>query len=67
MLEGIRLFHEQDVEVKKEWYSHDKLRKVKFNSNYDLYKSRGANWRDTFEYFYAAFVDILMLHLFRSK
>ncbi|KAM7462968.1 hypothetical protein LguiA_031089 [Lonicera macranthoides] len=47
MLEGIRLFHEQDVEVKREWYSRDKLRKVKFNSNYDLYKSRAANWRDT--------------------
>lgn len=47
MLEGVRLFHEQDAEVKKEWYSRDKTKKVKFNSNYDLFKSKAANWRDT--------------------
>ncbi|RVW71089.1 1-aminocyclopropane-1-carboxylate oxidase-like 11 [Vitis vinifera] len=47
MVNGIRVFNEQDPEVKKEYYSRDMMRKVKFNSNYDLYHSRAANWRDT--------------------
>ncbi|KAJ9700645.1 hypothetical protein PVL29_006111 [Vitis rotundifolia] len=47
MINGIRMFNEQDPEVKKEYYSRDRVRKVKFNSNYDLYHSRAANWRDT--------------------
>ncbi|KAJ9537267.1 hypothetical protein OSB04_030000 [Centaurea solstitialis] len=47
MLNGVREFNEQDVEVKKSYYSRDPERKVKFNSNYDLYMSRSANWRDT--------------------
>ncbi|PWA98439.1 Non-heme dioxygenase N-terminal domain-containing protein [Artemisia annua] len=47
MLNGVREFHEQDVEIKKEYYSRDPERMVKFNSNYDLYMSRAANWRDT--------------------
>nr|DAD19849.1 TPA_asm: hypothetical protein HUJ06_021312 [Nelumbo nucifera] len=47
MIEGIRRFHEQDIEVKKEFYIRDPTRKVRFNSNFDLYRSRAANWRDT--------------------
>ena len=47
MINGIRVFNEQDPEVKKEYYSRDMMRKVKFNSNYDLYHSRAANWRNT--------------------
>ena len=47
IIDGIRRFHEQDVETKKEWYSRDPQKKVKFNSNFDLYQSRMANWRDT--------------------
>ncbi|KAJ9182253.1 hypothetical protein P3X46_006268 [Hevea brasiliensis] len=48
MIHGIRRFHEQDSEVKKEWYSRDYAgRKVCFNSNFDLYSSPAANWRDT--------------------
>nr|GEU82342.1 non-heme dioxygenase N-terminal domain-containing protein [Tanacetum cinerariifolium] len=47
MLNGVREFNEQDVEIKKEYYSRDPERMVKFNSNYDLYMSRAANWRDT--------------------
>ncbi|KAJ0490265.1 putative isopenicillin N synthase [Helianthus annuus] len=47
MLKGVRRFHEQDVELKRDYYSRDPKRMVKFTSNYDLYMSRAANWRDT--------------------
>lgn len=47
MIDGVRLFNEQDLEEKKKFYSRDIAKKVRFNSNYDLYKSRFANWRDT--------------------
>lgn len=48
MIDGIRKFHEQDTELKKEYYSRDfKSRRVRYESNFDLYQSRAANWRDT--------------------
>ncbi|XP_055813669.1 deacetoxyvindoline 4-hydroxylase-like [Solanum dulcamara] len=47
VLEGVCHFHEQDSEVKKEFYSRDITRKVTYNSNFDLLKSPTANWRDT--------------------
>ncbi|XP_007035062.2 PREDICTED: 1-aminocyclopropane-1-carboxylate oxidase homolog 1 [Theobroma cacao] len=48
MIDGIRRFHEQDTEVKKEFYTRDTTRrKVLYLSNVDLYKSKAANWRDT--------------------
>ncbi|RZC89801.1 hypothetical protein C5167_035798 [Papaver somniferum] len=48
MIEGIRRFHEGNVEVKEKLYVKDLSQKVQYDSNYDLYKSRSANWRDTF-------------------
>lgn len=47
MLEGVKRFHEAEVEVKKKYYTRDSSKKVLFNSNFDLYQSRAANWRDT--------------------
>ncbi|EOY05988.1 2-oxoglutarate (2OG) and Fe(II)-dependent oxygenase superfamily protein, putative [Theobroma cacao] len=48
MIDGIRRFHEQDTEVKKEFYTRDTTRrKVLYLSNVDLYRSKAANWRDT--------------------
>ncbi|KAE8717652.1 1-aminocyclopropane-1-carboxylate oxidase-like protein 1 [Hibiscus syriacus] len=47
MIEGIRLFNEQDLEQKKEFYSRDRAKKVKFSSNFDLFTSKTADWRDT--------------------
>ncbi|TXG72284.1 hypothetical protein EZV62_000863 [Acer yangbiense] len=47
MIQGVRDFNEQDVEMKKQWYSRDQMKRVRFNSNFDLYQSRTANWRDT--------------------
>ncbi|XP_016477383.1 1-aminocyclopropane-1-carboxylate oxidase homolog 1 [Nicotiana tabacum] len=51
MIDGIRKFHEQDVELKKEYYSRDRItRRVRYESNFDLYQSKTANWRDTLNF-----------------
>ncbi|CAN7061260.1 unnamed protein product, partial [Brassica rapa subsp. trilocularis] len=47
MKEGTRGFHEKDTEVKRGFYSRDITKKVKYNTNFDLYSSQAANWRDT--------------------
>ncbi|KAM7485206.1 hypothetical protein LguiA_001215 [Lonicera macranthoides] len=47
MIDGVRNFHEQDLEVKKELYSYDQIKQVRYDSNFDLFRSRAANWRDT--------------------
>ncbi|CAL5413529.1 unnamed protein product [Camellia sinensis] len=47
MIDGVREFNEQDLEAKKEFYTRDRNRKVRFNSNFDLYHAKAANWRDT--------------------
>ncbi|KAH7841976.1 hypothetical protein Vadar_000081 [Vaccinium darrowii] len=52
MIDGVRRFHEQDSDLKKSLY--DLKKRLRFESNYDLYKSKFANWRDT--------LTIYMLH-----
>ncbi|KAK6161106.1 hypothetical protein DH2020_004487 [Rehmannia glutinosa] len=47
MIDGVRKFNEQDVEEKKKYYSRDLKGRVGFNSNFDLFSSKTANWRDT--------------------
>ncbi|XWS53833.1 hypothetical protein CRYUN_Cryun10bG0034300 [Craigia yunnanensis] len=47
MIDGVRRFHEQDTEVKKEFYTRERSRKALFVSNFNLYKSQTATWRDT--------------------
>ncbi|XP_011091188.1 1-aminocyclopropane-1-carboxylate oxidase homolog 1 [Sesamum indicum] len=47
MIAGVRRFHEQDAEVKKKYYGRDVTKKFQYNSNFDLYKTRAAMWRDT--------------------
>ncbi|CAL5347390.1 unnamed protein product [Camellia sinensis] len=47
MIDGIRMFHEQNPEVKKSYYTRDQMRRVRLETNYDLFQSRAANWRDT--------------------
>ncbi|KAG6668672.1 hypothetical protein CIPAW_01G187200 [Carya illinoinensis] len=46
MLEATRRFHELPTEVKAEYYTRDQAKKVLFESNFDLYQSKFANWRD---------------------
>lgn len=48
MLAAARGFHEMEKEVKLGFYSREAERRVKFGSNFDLYQSPFANWRDTF-------------------
>ncbi|PIN16401.1 Iron/ascorbate family oxidoreductase [Handroanthus impetiginosus] len=47
MLEGVRRFYEQDSEIRKKWYTRDGSQTVVYNSNFDLFSSASANWRDT--------------------
>lgn len=51
MIEGVHKFNEQDVEVKKQFYTREPTRNVRFNSNFDLYHSRTASWKDTLAIF----------------
>ncbi|MCE3050146.1 Acyl CoA oxidase [Datura stramonium] len=48
-LQGTRQFFEQDVEVKKEYYTRENEKKVIYVSNFDLYSSSvpAASWRDS--------------------
>ncbi|KAK7373637.1 hypothetical protein VNO80_07052 [Phaseolus coccineus] len=48
MIDGIRRFHEQDTEIRKEFYSRDVKKKVLYYSNLSLFSDQSANWRDTF-------------------
>ncbi|XWS13822.1 hypothetical protein CRYUN_Cryun36dG0071500 [Craigia yunnanensis] len=48
MKDGIRRFYEQDLEVKKQYYTRDYTKPVVYNSNFDLYTGLAVNWRDTF-------------------
>ncbi|XP_060180293.1 1-aminocyclopropane-1-carboxylate oxidase homolog 1-like [Lycium barbarum] len=47
MIDGIRDFHEQDAEVKKEYYSCDVGRNVRYHSNPHINQTKTAKWRDT--------------------
>ncbi|KAF3432770.1 hypothetical protein FNV43_RR23872 [Rhamnella rubrinervis] len=47
MLEGVRRFHEQPQELKKDWYSRDHTRKVAFYTNVQLTAHIPVDWRDT--------------------
>ncbi|RDX90411.1 1-aminocyclopropane-1-carboxylate oxidase-like 1, partial [Mucuna pruriens] len=47
MAAAAREFHEMAQEVKGEYYTREKEKRVKYGSNFDLYRSKYANWRDT--------------------
>ncbi|CAK9160079.1 unnamed protein product [Ilex paraguariensis] len=47
VMRKVRGFHELPREVKETYYTRDPEKKVKFRSNFDLYETRSANWRDT--------------------
>jgi len=47
MLEGIKKFHEQRVEVKKELYSRDVEKRVRYFCSRDLFVLKAATWKDT--------------------
>ncbi|KAK3417357.1 hypothetical protein EUGRSUZ_H03102 [Eucalyptus grandis] len=47
IIDGVRRFHEQESEVRKELYSRDESKKVLYNTNFDFYRAPVANWRDS--------------------
>ena len=47
MRAGVRRFHEQETEAKREFYTRDPTRPVRYSSNFDLFRAPSANWRDT--------------------
>ncbi|KAF3456827.1 hypothetical protein FNV43_RR01481 [Rhamnella rubrinervis] len=47
MKDGVKRFHEQDTEVKKQFFTRDASKPVIYNSNFDLYSAPSTNWRDT--------------------
>ncbi|KAF9588877.1 hypothetical protein IFM89_016840 [Coptis chinensis] len=47
MIGSVRKFYEQPKEVKSKYYTRDFSLKVRYNSNFDLYQSPAANWRDS--------------------
>ncbi|XP_004309371.1 PREDICTED: 1-aminocyclopropane-1-carboxylate oxidase homolog 1-like, partial [Fragaria vesca subsp. vesca] len=53
VIRGIREFHEQDSELKKEFYTRTPGKKVYYHSNYDLYQASSTDWRDTLGCFMA--------------
>ncbi|CAN4121331.1 unnamed protein product [Withania somnifera] len=48
MIRGARNFHEQNTEIKKQWYTREFTKVIVYNSNFDLYSAPATNWRDTF-------------------
>ncbi|MED6216111.1 hypothetical protein PIB30_004597 [Stylosanthes scabra] len=47
MLDGMRRFHEQDAELKREFYSRDITKRVFYNTNFNFYTAKSVSWRDT--------------------
>ncbi|KAI6674893.1 hypothetical protein NL676_002799 [Syzygium grande] len=47
MLEGVKKFHEQQVEVKKELYSRDRTKRVRYFCCGNLFLSKAGSWRDS--------------------
>ncbi|TKY53705.1 1-aminocyclopropane-1-carboxylate oxidase-like 1 [Spatholobus suberectus] len=47
MMDGVLRFHEQDSEIRKEFYTRD-LRPFFYNSNYNLYTTAATTWKDSF-------------------
>ncbi|XVF32266.1 hypothetical protein REPUB_Repub17cG0067100 [Reevesia pubescens] len=46
LVDEVRQFHEQPLEVRKEWFSLDKTKKVKYYSNGFFNPSMAAYWKD---------------------
>ncbi|KAF7004031.1 hypothetical protein CFC21_019289 [Triticum aestivum] len=47
MLAALQGFHEETVEAKAPYYSRDSRRRVRYQSNFNLFRSPAATWHDT--------------------
>ncbi|KAJ4722854.1 1-aminocyclopropane-1-carboxylate oxidase-like 1 [Melia azedarach] len=50
-IDGARRFFDQELEIKKEYYSRDYSKRVLYLSNYTLYQAQAASWSDTLSCF----------------
>ncbi|XP_047317401.1 1-aminocyclopropane-1-carboxylate oxidase homolog 1-like [Impatiens glandulifera] len=48
MMDGVHRFYNQDEEDRKKLYTRDVKKVFVYNTNFDLYSSPAAQWRDTF-------------------
>ena len=46
-LAAVRRFNEEPAEARRPYYTRDPARRVRYHSNFDLFQSPAANWRDT--------------------
>ncbi|KAG7536610.1 Oxoglutarate/iron-dependent dioxygenase [Arabidopsis suecica] len=46
--ESVRRFHEEDPEVKNQYFPTDMNKRFVYNNNFNLYHSSPMNWRDSF-------------------
>ncbi|RLN19784.1 DIBOA-glucoside dioxygenase BX6-like [Panicum miliaceum] len=46
-LAAVRRFNEEPAEARRPYYTRDPARRVSYHSNFDLFQSPAANWRDT--------------------
>ncbi|WMV47971.1 hypothetical protein MTR67_041356, partial [Solanum verrucosum] len=64
MIDGTRKFHEQDVEVKKEYYSSDTMaRRIRYESSLHVHRTKGitATWKDSL------YIHVLALNPLQSE
>jgi isopenicillin N synthase-like dioxygenase len=47
MLASVRTFNEEPADARRPYYTRDPARRVRYQSNFDLFHSPAANWRDT--------------------
>ncbi|KAL6003457.1 hypothetical protein ACLOJK_023687 [Asimina triloba] len=46
---AVRSFNEQPLAVRSQHYCRGRERSVEYNTNYDLFRSKAASWRDTMQ------------------
>ncbi|CAN6814268.1 unnamed protein product [Brassica oleracea] len=49
--DGVPRFYEEDLEVKKSYFSRELSKRFLYYSNFNLYSSSPINWRDNFAFF----------------
>ncbi|PIA34004.1 hypothetical protein AQUCO_03900116v1 [Aquilegia coerulea] len=49
MIESVKEFNEQSTDVKSRYYTREMGRGVSFSTNFDLFTSKAASWRDTLQ------------------
>ncbi|XP_077230354.1 1-aminocyclopropane-1-carboxylate oxidase homolog 4-like [Tasmannia lanceolata] len=48
-ISAVKAFHEQPLDVRARYYSREMGKGFSYNSNFDLFRSKAATWRDTLQ------------------